>query len=304
MCGGKTSTVRTPDHLIDWKGNDWTPGVRRTPAAHPNATVHRSGRVRTRSVLPNGRIPKGVPISAIMFGGRPPHDRAARHRGRMTGEHGVFLGLDHGVGDHRCPAGRGRQAPLRPDGDAAVLRVQLRRLLRPLAGHRQGHRSQPAPEDLLRQLVPTRRRRPIPVARLRREQPGPQVGLRALRRRLRGDRHRRSGACPRPARSTPAGSTSTTTTWPRSSRSTPTVGRQAIPQIREHYAQFGDKLTRPAADGRRHPRGPTRLSAGGRPGQGLRPGRRRSRAHEPCAGAGSGRRSEPTRGPTTAKMST
>nr|WP_081744710.1 phosphoenolpyruvate carboxykinase (GTP) [Arthrobacter sp. H14] len=58
----------TPDHLIDWQGDDWTPEMDH-PAAHPNS----------RFCTPIDQIdmlaeeyndPDGVPISAILFGGR------------------------------------------------------------------------------------------------------------------------------------------------------------------------------------------------------------------------------------------
>ena len=103
-------TETTPRHLIDWEGNDWTPASGR-PAAHPNSRFTVAA-AQCPSIADDWEAFGGVPIDAILFGGRRATNVPLVAQARSW-KHGVFMGAT--ISSEKTAAAEGTVGELRRD---------------------------------------------------------------------------------------------------------------------------------------------------------------------------------------------
>jgi len=104
------SGIPAPATAIDWEGQEWTPASGRK-AAHPNSRF--TAPVAQCPVIdPDWQNPEGVPLSAILFGGRRPNTIPLVNEA-FDWEHGVFLGS--ACASETTTAALGRAGVLRHD---------------------------------------------------------------------------------------------------------------------------------------------------------------------------------------------
>src|SRR5882724_3733 len=103
-------TKEIPAQLTDWLGEPWTP-KKGKPAAHPNARFTAPAR-QCPVIAPEWEDPKGVPISAILFGGRRATVVPLVNEARDW-QHGTFLGSI--ISSEKTAAAAGKVGELRRD---------------------------------------------------------------------------------------------------------------------------------------------------------------------------------------------